>query len=340
MRILKKDKINALVDDLLKKYSVTAPVHEHGKVTFKEIVSPDEMDLSVYNTDMKPTALFFPQLETLFEVDAKEGGVKEPAAPEKPLLILGMRPCDARSLQILDKVFQWDGVEDSYYFKKRNNAILCVMGCTEPRSTCFCTSVGGDPMNTSGADLFFSEFNDAYGVEAVSKKGEAFLREISAYLDEASENDKKAIKEKQQNARALIESRVNVEGLPEKLKDMFDDDIWDEFHASCIGCGTCAYICPTCHCFDILDKKRGSKIERVRFWDCCMFPLFTHHSSGHNPRTNQKQRIRQRVMHKFQYYVENFGEIACVGCGRCIINCPVNIDIRSILVDLKKATSK
>jgi sulfhydrogenase subunit beta (sulfur reductase) len=59
-----------------------------------------------------------------------------------------------------------------------------------------------------------------------------------------------------------------------------------------------------------------------------MFTAFTREASGHNPRSKPGERMRQRVMHKFSYAPENFNEIFCVGCGRCIVNCPSNIDIR------------
>jgi predicted aldo/keto reductase-like oxidoreductase len=62
-----------------------------------------------------------------------------------------------------------------------------------------------------------------------------------------------------------------------------------------------------------------------------MFPLFTLHASGHNPRVSGKERMRQRIMHKFNYFNTKNGQIACVGCGRCIRECPVNLDIREIL---------
>ncbi|MCE5274896.1 MAG: 4Fe-4S dicluster domain-containing protein, partial [Deltaproteobacteria bacterium] len=94
--------------------------------------------------------------------------------------------------------------------------------------------------------------------------------------------------------------------------------------------------CPTCHCFDISDEVKGSDGKRLRNWDSCMFPLFTKETSGHNPRPSQKERWRQRVMHKFRYYVDNFGAIACVGCGRCVMSCPVNLDIRKIVEDISK----
>jgi ferredoxin len=100
---------------------------------------------------------------------------------------------------------------------------------------------------------------------------------------------------------------------------------------NCIGCGACTYLCPTCYCFDIADEDHMYKGRRIRTWDSCQYSKFTEHASGHNPRTNKTQRLRQRFMHKFSYTLENTGDIFCVGCGRCIIHCPVNLDIREFI---------
>jgi ferredoxin len=69
----------------------------------------------------------------------------------------------------------------------------------------------------------------------------------------------------------------------------------------------------------------------VRLWDACMFYEYTKTHAG-QPRPTHAQRYRQRIMHKFQYYPKNFGQVLCVGCGRCIQHCPVGIDLRKVLL--------
>ena len=69
----------------------------------------------------------------------------------------------------------------------------------------------------------------------------------------------------------------------------------------------------------------------MKNWDSCMFPIFTVHTTGHNPRDTKTQRVRQRFMHKLKYFVDKYQTgIMCVGCGRCVRQCPVNIDIRRV----------
>ena len=126
----------------------------------------------------------------------------------------------------------------------------------------------------------------------------------------------------------------DLKKVPPKLKGMWDSTFWDEEAMSCLRCGICTYMCPTCHCFDINDEVQSStplKGKRIRTWDTCQFPDFTMHSSGHNPRPDKASRLRQRIMHKFQYFVEKYDNYQCTGCGRCVTKCPVSIDIIEVL---------
>ena len=115
----------------------------------------------------------------------------------------------------------------------------------------------------------------------------------------------------------------------------FDSAVWETLTQQCIDCGICTFLCPTCHCFDIQDEGTPEQGCRVRLWDACAFREFTE-SAAHQPRPKHYSRYRQRIMHKFQYYPLNFGEILCVGCGRCILHCPVSIDLRSMLETVKE----
>ena len=112
---------------------------------------------------------------------------------------------------------------------------------------------------------------------------------------------------------------------------MFDKIDWVKYTDICQGCGLCTFICPTCHCFEFKDVDENGSVCRYRNWDSCMFPKFTVHASGHNPRASIKERYRQRVLHKYSYIPKNFGYVSCTGCGRCIRSCPAGVNIRSIV---------
>jgi ferredoxin len=124
---------------------------------------------------------------------------------------------------------------------------------------------------------------------------------------------------------------VKTSGVKQRLDKEYESPLWEAVAERCLGCGACAYLCPTCHCFDVTDEGKDGAGKRVRTWDCCQYSQFTHHGSGHNPRPSRKERARQRIMHKFRYNVDNFHAVFCVGCGRCIEYCPVNVDVRETL---------
>ncbi|MFC1895657.1 4Fe-4S dicluster domain-containing protein, partial [Thermodesulfobacteriota bacterium] len=155
---------------------------------------------------------------------------------------------------------------------------------------------------------------------------------IAGWQEGAGEEAGELIASLRQEAEAVIDSEVETGKLAEKATvQLFDAPFWEDVSFACINCGTCTYLCPTCWCFDIQDEVLGREGVRMRNWDSCMYSLFTLHGSGHNPRSEKVQRVRQRFMHKLKYYVDKYESgIQCVGCGRCIQHCPVNIDIRRV----------
>ena len=124
---------------------------------------------------------------------------------------------------------------------------------------------------------------------------------------------------------------VDLQKVKTWLEGHFEDPLWEEVATRCAGCGACAFLCPACHCFDIVDEGTPGEGTRRKNWDACGFGKFTHHASGHNPRDLQPKWYRNRFMHKFKYYDDKFGQTLCTGCGRCVRACPVGIDIREIL---------
>jgi ferredoxin len=322
-----------LLDNLIRNYKVFAPVEQDGFVIFQEIHSGSEASLDYINSKKPPKEVFFPQAERLFSYDLnrKEGwGVDEPILAEKPRIIFGIRPCDARSLVLLDNVFDGKLYRDPYYADKRKNTTIIALGCNQPGSTCFCTSLEGGPFSQDGSDLLLVDIGDKYIVQVITETGEKLTKEQTEFKN-AEEHSLSSMRDTIKMAEASIGPKIEVQKVTDRLDSMFDDHFWDMVSEKCLGCAVCTYLCPTCHCFDITDEITGTDGERVRTWDSCAFPSFTLEASGVNPRPGNKERYRQRIMHKFDYFVANHGMIACVGCGRCIKECPVNLDIRVVL---------
>ncbi|MBA7662958.1 Anaerobic sulfite reductase subunit A [subsurface metagenome] len=329
MKKISKKGMNEFIQSLMADYIILAPVSTDGIFSFKPVSNFEQIDLSYQNSKKPPKEVFFPQSETMFNY--KNGKVESTEKVKQKKILLGIRPCDARANILLDKVFAGPDHKDVYYTNKRENTIIIGLGCSKPLSTCFCTSFGGGPFSKEGLDILLMDIGDKYLAQVITDKGREVLNHK---FREATREEVRLAEKIKSEAEKRISSRVEIEGIKEKLEGMFEDLFWNKLSQECIGCGTCSYLCPTCHCFDIADEAVNSEGKRVRNWDSCMFPLFTLHTSGHNPRPTGKERMRQRVMHKFNYFVENYKEPACVGCGRCIINCPVNMDIRKVLKEI------
>ena len=324
---ISKSAVTDFLDEVGKSYQVFAPLKREDILVMERVGDHDQVVLDFYNTKQAPKEVFFPRSEVLFSY--RDGKVIPTSLPDERRVIFGIRPCDARSAVLLDNVFDAPDYQDPYYVNRRQNTLLIGLACNKPLTTCFCTTVGGGPFSVDGLDLLWTDLGDRYLVETVTERGEA-LTANSSCLRQATEEDT-AAKAKIAAAAEQMISGPSTEGVKETLDGMYEDPFWDESHLKCLGCGVCTYLCPTCHCFDIVDEGKDSSGRRVRNWDTCQFALFTHHTSGHNPRPTGKERMRQRVMHKFNYFVANFQEIACVGCGRCVRECPVNLDIRAVI---------
>ncbi len=330
-KVIDKSAVAGFLDDLGEQYEVLAPTERDGLTSYDVRDCGDEVRLRFLNSKRPPKQLFFPCSETLFTFE--DGEVTAVPLPHEQRIVFGIRPCDARSFTILDRVFDASDCQDPYYAARRQNTLMIGLGCGQPALSCFCTSLSGGPFDTEGLDLLFSDLGDRFLVESLTAEGEALVAD-SRYFREATETDLEQKAEITARAEGMI-SGPDLEGTKEKLDVMYDDAFWDDVHQKCMGCGICTYMCPTCHCFDIVDEVDGKRGRRVRNWDSCQFSLFTLHTSGHNPRPSGKERMRQRIMHKFRYFVDNFGAVACVGCGRCVRECPVNLDIRAVVEAVK-----
>ncbi len=280
------------------------------------------------NTARSAKDLFFPQVENMvnFKVTGKQIDVVESRDPGEDFVLFGVRACDCRSFDILDSVFL-DAPEDTYYKPRRDHATVITLGCTEPEETCFCTAMGIDP-TTPGGDASGWIAEDTLYLQAHTPKGEALLDSLP--MLQAAQSD--AVEAARQQLRAVLD-RLPLKELPlegftqERMMTLFHSPKWKSLSESCLGCGSCTFVCPTCQCYDIRDFDDGRQIRRYRCWDSCMYSDFTCMSAG-QPRPTQLERFRQRFMHKLVYYPANHqGVFGCVGCGRCLQKCPIHMNI-------------
>lgn len=323
---LDKANIQKLVAAMLAEGVVRAPVDTEDGVVLADISGKSSIAFDYANVKLPPKREFFPQCETVsrFGLD----GVVEEQTDAKKTVVFAVRPCDAQAVAYLDKVFIDEKYKDPYYQSRRDATLIITLACSAPASTCFCTSLGQGPSNKSGSDIITFNLGGSLVLEGVSEKGEAFIKKNRKIFRTVLPKEQRTIKKQEEGAIAKMSP---VEVKLDAIRQNNGPAQWNVVAEACLGCGACTFLCPTCHCFDLFDEKRRDGGRRIRVHDACMFEFFTKEASGHNPRARKGDRMRQRIMHKFSYAPENFNTVFCVGCGRCIVNCPSNIDVRETL---------
>ena len=333
MRKCSLENLQALFAEIAKEAKLYLPVdNQDGTASFKERSEGTALSEAL-NTTKSPKDFFFPQTEDLmaFKTEGKSIEVIDVREESKDFVIFGVRACDTKSFDILDRVFLTEP-RDSFYATKREHGVIISLACTKPSETCFCTAFGIDAASPAG-DVSAWKTADALYLEANTEKGKALLSRLDALLEDANDDAVSAQKEqikKIMDKLPLKDLSTDAFGGG-KTKELFVDPAWDELSATCLGCGTCTFVCPTCQCYDIKDFNTGRGVVRFRCWDSCMFSEFTKMAHGNN-RLTQKERFRQRFMHKLVYFPENNeGMFSCVGCGRCLAKCPISMNIVKVM---------
>ncbi|MBE7035571.1 MAG: 4Fe-4S ferredoxin [Ruminococcaceae bacterium] len=325
--------IDAVLAQLAKAGDVYLPVDgDDGAASFKKWEEGTKWSEKL-NTVRSPKDFFFPQTENLMEFkrEGKNIEIIDVRDEKADFVVFGVRACDVKSFDVLDRVFLTDPV-DSYYAERREHGVIMSLACTRPAETCFCGTFDIDAADPQGDVTMWKTETELF-FRANTEKGEALLAKLDGVTEAC---DEAAVNAQQEKTRDIMK-KLPLAGVSTekfgggKTDTYFNAPEWSELSESCLGCGTCTFVCPTCQCYDIRDFDTGNGVIRFRCWDSCMYSDFTKMAHGNN-RLSQLERFRQRFMHKLVYYPENNdGLFSCVGCGRCLAKCPISMNIVKVM---------
>jgi ferredoxin len=181
-----------------------------------------------------------------------------------------------------------------------------------------------------GYDLHLTDLGPAYAVDVATEAGEQLLSRYGT-AGEATDADIRRLNEVLSAKWPRFTYRLDFDAaeLPALLSTAYEHPLWGELGERCLACGSCTNVCPTCYCFNVLDEVNMALTtgERLRRWDSCQLDEFARVAGGENFREARSARQRHRFMRKGKYIYDKFGELGCVGCGRCVRTCVANISI-------------
>jgi len=333
-----KENLSALFQLMAEEREIYVPVNNGGQVNFAAWTEDAQVDLDTLKSVKSPKDAFFPQSENLYTCyrDGKKITIQPEELQNQNFVVFGMKACDVKGVEVLDKVFLSEPV-DTFYAARRAHGTIVALACHEPEETCFCKVFGVDCAEPVADVATWMVEGDLYW-KALTEKGEALTKAVASLL---TETDEAKVEAEKTAIRAIVEklpySNLSLEGWNgDALSEKFDSPVWEELYKPCLACGTCTFVCPTCQCYDIKDYDTGHGVKRYRCWDSCMYSDFTMMAHGNN-RTSQLQRFRQRFMHKLVYFpANNDGMYSCVGCGRCVEKCPASLNIVKVIKAFEK----
>lgn len=331
MLFIGEDGLKHLLEELVSRRTVIAPVEADGYFDFKTLRHAGEASLNYSNARLPPKRFFLPQREVVFKHNLKTGVSQEPGYGFEAVLF-GLRPCDASALSILDSILLKPPHIDPFYESRRRSITVLSLSCTRPAEECFCNVFETGPLRGSGEDVTLTRIGSGFLVEVRSRKGWALLKGFESLFRNAGAEHLREYGELSLRLTETMGSRIKaVKERLVKLEETIDEAFFQQAAQRCVECNLCSFACPVCYCFDTEDCFEKGSYIRVKGWDTCISPFFTRMASGLDPRASMVDRFCHRFCHKLSRIPMAFNTYGCVGCGRCVSLCPMGIDIREVL---------
>jgi len=323
-----------LLDELKNDYQVFVPTKKGEQRFYKEYKEfSDDIVIGEVRA-FEPVKAFFSRAR---ETVARDFKADVPSGATKPAAIVGVKACDLKGFKVQDFVFKNHDYEDPFYIRARENNLIIASDCSSSLDTCFCLALGIKPYPVEDFDLNLSQVKEGFVVEIGSEKGQAVINKYPELFEEVAEGLASARDAQRDWVTKKVEENIKENDIPHEnlykgtVEKKYESVLWADEAKTCVECGACNTICPTCHCFLLYDQKNDEAMARLRIWDSCMIKDFATVAGGANPRPKLWERLRNRFEKKFDFFAKVADIYACTGCGRCISACPAKIDIRKVL---------
>lgn len=308
-------------------YNVYLPVRFNNHIEYE--ILQDEPENIALNIARPVTPL------KTFLLPVKENVVINTSIHNKNIII-GVPSCDLHALDLLDKIYLDQKFIDDSYRINRENTILIGTDCLEIHENCHCISYNINPFPEINHDLSLVAVNGEIIISVNSGKGKKLFDELKSSFPVKEAEKMQIDKIQEKRKEIIIQLKKNNKSLPDyqKTGDLIqksEDEIWERYARTCVSCGACTTICPTCTCFLLIDRPDFEKVRQV---DACQFPGFEKIAAGEDPLKRKYVRFRNRYLCKYVWRPGQFSSIACTGCGRCIDSCIGNISKNEIFIEM------